>query len=324
MAHVLGYLSMIAWELGEYDEAKKLIEENLAIQQSLGNQSGIGDMFSTLGWIALTQGQLEQAEQLAHKCTTYYRETGDQSRIAKGFRDLAAPKIFLGRFSEAETLLEESATIFDELGGSGDLVFTNILLGATNAHLGRYGKARSREELGLELAKKFEDRSGVARALLWLGRIALIEEAYAEAQHHMQESYAIFREVGQKDQLSAASASLGLANLCLGDNLVAHNCLVEAMQTAVSIGAFLPLLFAIPLSALLAANRGEVDRAAELYSQASRYPFVSQSHWCRSVYGRHMRIKIGKESLEENAIAQDKNTNRDLWDIARKLLVEME
>ena len=121
---------MIAWELGRYDEAKRLIEENLVIQRALGNQVGIGDMFSTLGWIALTQGQLEQAEELAQECTARYREIGDQARIAKGLRDLAAPKLFLGQFSQACSLLEKSAAIFTDLGGGGDLVFTNILLGA--------------------------------------------------------------------------------------------------------------------------------------------------------------------------------------------------
>jgi tetratricopeptide (TPR) repeat protein len=51
MSYVLGYLSMIAWELGQYDEAIELNETNLAIQKILGNKSGIGNIYSTLGWI---------------------------------------------------------------------------------------------------------------------------------------------------------------------------------------------------------------------------------------------------------------------------------
>ena len=121
MAHVLGYLSMIAWELGKIDEARELIEDNLAIQNTLGNKTDIGNMYSTLGWINLTQGQFKHAELLAQKCTTYYQETGDQALIAKGFRDLAAPKIFLGQFSEADALLEKSIVLFKELGGSAIL-----------------------------------------------------------------------------------------------------------------------------------------------------------------------------------------------------------
>jgi len=320
MAEVLGHLAMIAWELGRYDEAKQLIEENLAIQQALGNQVGIGDMFSTLGWIALTQGQLEQAEQLAQECTARYREIGDQARIAKGLRDLAAPKLFLGQFSEAGALLEESVAIFNDLGGGGDLVFTNILLGATKAQLGQYAQARCREELGLELAQKFEDRAGVGRALLWLGRVALVEEAYAEAQRLAQESVAIFRELGQKDQLSAALASLGHAARGLGNPGEARQYLVEALQTTTKIGAFLPLLFAIPLAALLAADRGEKKRAVELYTLASRYSFVANSRWCEDVFGRHIKAVAATLPSDVVAAAQARGRSSDLWAAAKALI----
>ncbi len=318
MAEVLGRLAMIAWELGRYDEAKQLIEENLAIQQALGNQVGIGDMYSTLGWIALTQGQLEQAEQLAQECTARYRETGDQARIAKGLRDLAAPKLFLGRFSEAGSLLEESIAIFSELGGSGDLVFTNILLGAAKAQLGQYAQARTQGESALDLARKFEDRAGVGRTLVWLGRLALVEEADAGAQQLFRESVAIFRELGQKDQLSGALASLGHSARSLGNPTEARQYLVEALQTTIEIGAFLPLLFAIPLAALLTADCGEKKRAVELYALASRYSFVANSCWCEDVFGRHISNLAGALPSDVVTAAQERGKTRDLWATAEE------
>jgi predicted ATPase/DNA-binding SARP family transcriptional activator len=322
MAHVLGYLSMIAWELGQYDEAKKLIEENLVIQQSLENDIGIGDMFSTLGWIALTQGQIEQAEQLAYRCTIYYREIGDQARIAKGLRDLAAPKIFLGKFPEADTLLGESAALFTELGGSGDLVFTNILLGANKAHLGQYGNARSREEKALKLAKKFEDRAGIGRAFLWLGRLALIEEGYAEAQTYLHESSKIFSEIEQKNQLSSALASLGYYSQVTGNKTDTLQYLVEALKIAIEIGAFLPLLYVIPLAALYTADRGEIQRAVELYRQVSHYSFVVNSQWCQQIFGRHISYHTGNLPDDTAGTSPKIKDHQVLWETARYLLAE--
>ncbi|MFQ5854241.1 MAG: BTAD domain-containing putative transcriptional regulator [Anaerolineae bacterium] len=320
MSHVLGYLSMIAWELGQYDEAKGLVQENLAIQQAIGSQVDIGNMFSTLGWINLTQGYFQQAEQLAQKCTVHYRETGDRAHIAKGLRDLAAPKIFLGRFNEANALLEESVALFNELGGGGDLVFTNILLGATKAHLGQYGEARDREEFALKLAQQFEDRAGEGRARLWLGRIALAEAAYAEAHLWLQEATAIFREVGQKDQLGASLASLGYSSRAVGDLAGAHNYLVESLQTAIEIGAFIPLLFAIPLAALLAADRGERKRAVELYTLASHYAFVADSRWCNDVFGQHISNVATALPPEAATAAQGREQARDLWAAAKAVI----
>jgi predicted ATPase/DNA-binding CsgD family transcriptional regulator len=322
MSHVLGYLSMIVWELGQYDEAIRLVEKNLAIQQALGNKIDIGNMYSTLGWIKLTQGQFGQAEKLARKCTTYYRESGDQAHIAKGFRDLAAPKLFLGKFYEANALLEESVATFKELGGGGDLVFTNIMLGETKMHLGQYGQARSQEEFTLQLAKKFKDRAGGGRALLWLGRIALVEEQFVEAELWLQESTSTFRELGQKDQLGTALASLGHAKRALGNLDEAYSYLNEALRTALDIGAFIPLLFAVPLAALLAVDRWDKDGAVKLYALASRFSFVTHSRWYSDVFGRYIPNRNGAFQLKVNEVDQAQENLQNMWIAARAIFEE--
>jgi predicted ATPase/DNA-binding CsgD family transcriptional regulator len=322
MSHVLGYLSMIAWELGQYDEAIRLVERNLAIQQALGNKIDIGNMYSTLGWIKLTQGQFEQAEKLARKCMTYYRETGDQAHIAKGFRDLAATKIFLGEFHEAHALLEESVAAYKELGGGGDLVFTNIMLGEAKVHLGQYGQARSQEEFTLQLAKKFKDRAGEGRVLLWLGRIALVEEEFVQAELWLQESTSIFRQVGQKDQLGTALASLGHAKRVLGNLDEAHSYLKEALRTALDIGAFIPLLFAIPLAALLAADRRDKNGANNLYALASRFSFVTHSRWYSDVFRRYILKRDSALQPKIDEVDQGQEHLQNMWTAAKAIVEE--
>jgi predicted ATPase/DNA-binding SARP family transcriptional activator len=320
MAHVLGYRSMIAWELGLYDEAKHLVEENLAIQETLGNQIDIGNMYSTLGWISLTLGQFEEAEQLAHKCMIHYQESADQASIAKGHRDLAAPKMFLGRFIEAHELLEESVALFNELGGGGDLVFTNILQGETKAHLGQYRQARSQQNFALQLARNFEDRAGEGRACLWLGRVALAEGNISEAQLWLQESTAIFRSIGQRDQLGAALASLGHSEFALGNVAEAHTFIREALQIASGIGAFIPLLYAVPLVAMLEANHGEAKRAVELYALTACFPFIADSHWFNDVYERHISDTALDVTLERTAETHEQEKTQTLWAAARRML----
>jgi predicted ATPase/DNA-binding SARP family transcriptional activator len=319
-AEVIGHQAMIAWEQGRYDEAKRLIAKNLVIQQALGNQTGIGDMYSTMGWIALTQGYLEQAEALAQRCMTFYREAGDQAVIAKGLRDVAAPKLYLGYFEETEELLQESILIFNELGGGGDLVFTHILLGAVKTQLGQYDEARDWERLALQLAGTFRDRAGEGRALLWLGRIALAEAEYAEAQVLLEESKDIFEEIGQKDQLSSALASLGYANHALENSAAACRDLVESLETATEIGSFLPLLFAMPLAALLSAYRGHKEQAIELYALASRYSFVGNSFWFRSVVGQPMMIVASALPTDTVAAAQVRGASRTMWNTVQDVL----
>jgi hypothetical protein len=135
---------------------------------------------------------------------------------------------------------------------------------------------------------------------------------------------AIFRALGQKDQLSAALASLGHSARGLGKLAEAQQYLVEALQTTTEIGAFLPLLFAIPLASLLAADRGEKERAVGLYALASRYSFVANSCWCDDVFGRHISSVAGTLPSDVVTAAQERVETRDFWATAKELLAEME
>ncbi len=320
MAKVLGYLSMIAWELGQLDKAKQIAEENLSLEKALGNQIGTGNMFSTLGWINLTQGQLYQAEELSQKCVQIYRQTGDQAFIAKGLRDASAPKIYLGRFDEAEILLEQSTSIYDELGGSGDLVFTNILLGATRVHLGQYDHARSLEQMSLKFAEKFNDRAGEGRALLWLGRVSLVEGLNTEAHQFLSKAAAIFQEIGKQDQLSSTLVSLAHSSLNLGNIPEARLNLKKALKISIDISVFLPLLFAFPVAALYAVKRGDKNRGIEIYSKVMRYAFVANSKWFADVFGAHIFDLNNPVQEEFVTAAQEQDMVLNLWSTARELL----
>jgi tetratricopeptide (TPR) repeat protein len=218
--------------------------------------------------------------------------------------------------------LEKSVATFQDLGGGGDLVFTNIMLGEVKVHPGQYAQARSQEGFALQLAKKFKDWAGEGRALLWLGRIALVEEEFVEADLWLKESTSIFREVGQKDQLGIALASLGHAKRVLGDLDEAHSYLKEALRTASDIGAFLPLLSAVPLAALLAADRWDKNGAIKLYELASRFSFVTRSRWDSDVLGRYIPNRNGALKLKIDEVDQDQEDLQNIWIAAKAILEE--
>jgi hypothetical protein len=154
-----------------------------------------------------------------------------------------------------------------------------------------------------------------------LGRIALVEKKFVEAELWLQESTSIFREVGQKDQLGTALASLGHTKRGLGDLDEAHSYLIEAIRTAVDIGAFIPLLFAIPLAALLAADRWDKDGAVKLYAMASRFSFVTRSHWYRDVFARYIPNLDGALQLNGEGEPDQENL-QNTWIAARAILEE--
>ena len=72
----------------------------------------------------------------------------------------------------------------------------------------------------------------------------------------------------------------------------------------------------------LLADRGEVERAVELYALASRYPYVANAQWFEDVAGRHIAAVAASLPPEVVAAAQERGRARDLWATAEELLAE--
>jgi hypothetical protein len=74
---------------------------------------------------------------------------------------------------------------------------------------------------------------------------------------------------------------------------------------------------------LLLADRGQAERAVELYALASRYPIVANSRWFEDVAGRHLAAVAAALPAEVCQAAQARGWARDLWATARELLAEL-
>ncbi len=96
--------------------------------------------------------------------------------------------------------------LFDDLGADAAMVFPGVLLGTAAVHLGWYESAHSQGQASLALAQEVDDQAGVAHALLLLGRVALVREAYVEAQSLLSESVTIFQTSGKQDEMAQALA----------------------------------------------------------------------------------------------------------------------
>jgi hypothetical protein len=78
---------------------------------------------------------------------------------------------------------------------------------------------------------------------------------------------------------------------------------------------------------LLLANRGEGERAVELYALASRYPFVANSRYWEDVAGNHIAtVAAHPEGVPPEVVtaAEARGQARDLDATVAELLVELE
>jgi hypothetical protein len=58
-------------------------------------------------------------------------------------------------------------------------------------------------------------------------------------------------------------------------------------------GAFVPLLWALPVLALLLVDGGQIGRAREAYALALAYPAAARSRWLGDVVGREIEAAAG-------------------------------
>jgi hypothetical protein len=221
-------------------------------------------------------------------------------------------------------MMQESRVVHIERAPWSTLVFVNPLLGETEAHLGRYAQARVAAQESLAHAHKpyFQEVGRVCRVVL--GLAALGEEAYAEAEQSLQRSVTGFRKGEHHEGLGWSLAVLGFAKRALDRPSQARQCLSEAFGVATALGAFMPLIYGLPLAALLLADAGEDERAVEVYGLASRHGYVANSRWFEDVAGR--RISDVAASLPPGVVAaaQGRGRARDLEATAAELLAELE
>lgn len=125
------------------------------------------------------------------------------------------------------------------------------------------------------------------------------------------------------EYLALTLAALARAELGLGDWAEAQRYLVEGLEIVLEIGAFIPLLFLMPVAPLLLAGADEVERAVEVYATASSHPFVANSQLFEDIPGR--RIKAAAARLPPGTVeaAQARGRALDWWETAAELLEEL-
>jgi tetratricopeptide (TPR) repeat protein len=324
MANALSNLGRAGIFLGTIRKAKQWLEESLAIRQTLGDQKGIANTMVDLALVALVRGQFEQAEHLARESSVKSQELGNRAEAAYGLLILGETLESLGEFAQAHARLEECLIIYDDLGHSNFIASVHTVLGSTDLHQGQYEEARAHTQAGLALARECGLRFRIGFALIMLGCLALTEGTYAEAHRLLQEGVITYQEIGQRVDQGWSLAILGYAARGLGDRHLARQHFSEALRTFTEIEAFLPLLYALPGVALLLTNEGQVERAVEVYALASRYPLVANSRWFEGIAGQHIAAVAATLPPDVVAAAQERSRAQDLETVVAELLIELE
>jgi hypothetical protein len=109
-----------------------------------------------------------------------------------------------------------------------------------------------------------------------------------------------------------------------GDITGAEQQAYEALQIIVEAqGLIISYMFALVANAFLLAQRGNEERAVELYALASCYSHVANSVWFEDIVGQHITAAAATLAPEAVAAAKARRQSFDLHKAAVELLGEL-
>jgi len=300
------------------------LEQKLSEVRAAGDDFETALLLFTLGIVAAYHGnQVDQAETMLKESNLLFQGLGDPVSQVMGLRCLNYLLNCQGQFEQLLGLQEHLLVVYKDLGDRVMIGTTHAEMGETLTHLGRYAEAEEQMRDGLGYFQGISPYEDALRHR-YLGDILLARGRPSEALAAYQYSLAFFQAVDYKGWVCTALTGLSRAELALGDssNAWAHVCQALRIFREMHLYAFfLPLTFSV--LALLLADRGDANKAAELYGIASRQPYLSNSRWFADLYTQPLEAKTGGILGEEVVGAQMHRPVRDLWEIADSLWADL-
>ncbi|MEJ2737996.1 MAG: tetratricopeptide repeat protein, partial [Anaerolineae bacterium] len=320
LARALAPLGYMAEMMGRLGEAQTLCERSLVIRQELGDQHGMADAMLNLGTISCVQGRLDEAHRLYQESLGICRALGDWNLTFFVLFRMGDLLVRRGLFEDALVLMESDRDLAHDRGFLRGAWLLLPFLAEAKVHLGCYEEARADAQQGAaRLSRPWT--LGFARFVEGLAVVA--QGAYPEAITLFQESVAVFEEIRHEENRAWALGPFGLAARGTGEMALARECVAQALKVGVELGVFMPVMYGLPVAALLLADGGAVERALEVYACASRYGVAANSRWFEDVAGQPLRTMAASLPLEVVESAEELGRSRD-WDaMAAELLSEL-
>ncbi len=200
----------LAFFQGDFLEARRLLEESVAIGREVGTagERNLAHALMMLGHMVLLQGNLSAARELAEESKRLFQEVGEAWGLAMALSLLGEATVKRGDHVAARSFLEESVALFRVAGDRQRLVLPIDALGLVALQQGDYAGARARFEEALSLARETGDKPFIADALARLGTVALREGDYQQSAGLYQQSLVLNRVLGNRDGIAENLAGL--------------------------------------------------------------------------------------------------------------------
>jgi predicted ATPase len=261
------------WELRGYIQEGRTWSEKALEVCPDSDESNAAGLHRIAGRFARAQGDLDAALKHHETGLGLARKIGDKSLEAPLLKDLGVVELENGRFAEARSLFEKS----------------------------------------LELARATNNQVCIAEALNNLGVVCRFEGSWESSKEAIEESLDVFRTLEDRQGIARALMNLGTAHRGLSRFDEALDLYKQSLKEWQGVGGRWMSAEVMEHIALIAAFRGDTERAAMLLGAAERQRELIGAPWSgseRDLMDEYVQ-KVHR-SLEETG-------RRAVWDVGRAL-----
>ena len=253
---------------GEYDAALDWLTQAGARFEALGDEVGLGQVWTAIGLVGYRQGNYPQALDSLDKGLRLARVTGDKPSIALALNWMGNATSGQGNYAEAQPLFEESLMLAREMGDKQVIATCLNYLSALAFLSGDQAAASSLLKTSLTLRREIGDREGIAASLGNLGNVAWFSGDLSAAQALYEESLALDQEIGNKWGIALALNNLGNIAWSRGDMAAAQVLHEESLARAREIGDQQGIALSLNNLGNVAWRRGDTTLTRGLYKES--------------------------------------------------------
>jgi predicted ATPase/DNA-binding CsgD family transcriptional regulator len=206
VAHETGDDSLVAFTLRElagaagdihhdFVRAHQMVDESLALYQTLGDVADVAVSLFYKGYIAAMQGDILSALSYTQETLKRAQAIGDQCAAASALLNIGGLYTDLGEYQQALDNLEKSLAIFHASRGLRARALALDGIGVATAMLGDYTTALERCEEALNLAQELGLLFLTAMTLQDVASILSLRRRYDEAKQRIAECCLVLQSV---------------------------------------------------------------------------------------------------------------------------------
>lgn len=197
--------------LGNFEEAKALVDKALKAANLYGNSMTIGVCHQNYAWACLTKGEAKLASEHFSSSVKRFEEAKFMQALALAWTGSGLAHLILGDAETGRNHVEKGLMIHREAGIEWNLASHLYALGICHYSSGELNSAQASFEEAFRLSQKNQEKHTEGKSRIWLGRILWNADSSKrnKAEEFIQSGIKILDSLGTRPDLAIGYLFLG-------------------------------------------------------------------------------------------------------------------